>query len=204
MEAADKRGADLGFLKAALRVTVEILTVLLAPLVGRTYRIHGLRICVFLDGADNEDVLNAIRDALDLIQANDPISFRRLKRFLPRVLVFEAGLPEYRPTIRAFNLPEGLVRSASSTELAMAFVHEATHGRLYEAGFRGKSATSRGRIEEVCVRREVAFVRRVPDSAVDLENYARQKLRYRWWEDDVHNVRMKRELDKLWGRESGK
>lgn len=48
--------------------------------------------------------------------------------------------------------------------IAVTIVHEATHARLFKRGF-GYVEEVRDRVEEICLRRDLAFTARLPDGA---------------------------------------
>ena len=77
----------------------------------------------------------------------------------------------------------------------MMIVHEATHARLWRAGYRYDEA-NRGRIERICVRAETTFASRIPDSAVAIAR-TEQLLESQWWTREEHQRRSLVELRTL-------
>jgi hypothetical protein len=58
--------------------------------------------------------------------------------------------------------------STTSEQIASAIIHETTHARIERHGISYKEEL-RSRIEAVCVRRELAFAARLPDSGLSQE-----------------------------------
>jgi hypothetical protein len=109
--------------------------------------------------------LDRVVSALDLIKVWDPVRYRRLLRDIDRVLinVLLGVSAQYRKDINACELDERFVLSdgASPETIAAAIVHEATHARLEHLGFKYEESR-RERLELICIRRELAFVARLP------------------------------------------
>ncbi|HKS63154.1 MAG TPA: hypothetical protein VJT13_15740 [Xanthobacteraceae bacterium] len=117
-------------------------------------------------GDDTEPGLRRIEQALGLIKSHDPVRYRRLLRDVKRIwvgLTF-SGYAEYEHALLACKLDERIVadETVSHEEIASAIVHEATHARLTNCGI-GYDEPVRHRVESICLRREIAFARRLPD-----------------------------------------
>jgi hypothetical protein len=127
----------------------------------------------YLDGlwigtweTEAEPILQRIEAALLLIKRYDRIRYDRLLRDLQRVWVlllassvasFEYGI--YRCEI---DTRYCLAETTTPELLATVIVHEATHARLWRRGIRYEEA-QRPRIEEICLRREIAFAAKLPN-----------------------------------------
>jgi hypothetical protein len=113
-----------------------------------------------------EQVMRRVEEALRLIKTYDERRYKRLISDLSRVWVrlVPGGLGKYTHSLRACELDERFVLAETSPPemIAATIVHEATHARLWRFGF-GYDENVRGRVEAVCVRRELAFARRLPD-----------------------------------------
>ena len=74
-----------------------------------------------------------------------------------------------------------LADTTDTALIAAVIVHEATHARLWRCGF-GYDEDERHRIEAICVRRELAFARRLPDGR-RLREFAQEALAIspRYW-----------------------
>ena len=112
--------------------------------------------------------LQRVEAALRLIERFAPLHYRRVKNSLSRIWV-QAGSARSR-LLSAFLerlLARRRVVASENTTLewiASAIVHEATHARLEKRGIRYDEAV-RHRIERICARRELDFVRHL--SGVD-------------------------------------
>jgi hypothetical protein len=111
--------------------------------------------------------LRRIEDALLLIKQYGPIHYSRVVRELARIWVFvlsHAGRAEYEGSLRACLLDERYVAGATPEQVASSIVHEATHARLARCGIEYEEEL-RARIEAVCLRRQRAFVAKLPGGA---------------------------------------
>jgi hypothetical protein len=116
--------------------------------------------------ADAELVLPRVEEALGLIKTHDRRRYDRIVRDLQRVWVrlLTTGAAQFNPRLRACMLDERFVQAntTNTAQIAAVIVHEATHARLWRCGF-GYDEDKRQRIEAICLRRELAFARRLPD-----------------------------------------
>jgi hypothetical protein len=114
-----------------------------------------------------EAALQRVEAALRLVKAYDRTRYNRLRRDLDRIWVrlLTDGCAQFSPAWRACLIDERFVLAETTdTQLiAAAIVHEATHARLWHRGI-GYEEDQRQRVEAVCLRRELAFARRLPGS----------------------------------------
>jgi hypothetical protein len=128
--------------------------------------VDGLWIGTF--GSPAEPKLHRIEQALQLIKRNSALHYRRVTNSLDRIWV--NLLPDaaacYQEWINACVFDERFVLDQATTleRLAMTIVHEATHARLRRQGL-SYEIRLRPRIESICLRRELAFAKILPDSA---------------------------------------
>jgi hypothetical protein len=118
-----------------------------------------------------EQVMRRVEEALRLIKTHDERRYKRLIGDLDRVWVrlVPGGLGKYTHSLGACELDERFVLAETSPEMiAATIVHEATHARLWRCGF-GYDENVRGRVEAVCIRRELAFARRLPNGELVYE-----------------------------------
>ena len=149
-------------------------------LLSSTTRIEdGIRVSVFAGKAEAAELFERVAQALHLIREHDSRRYERLKMDLARIFVAEGSGAEYVPSIGACHVAINHVRRRSTPELAMTLVHEATHARLWRAGFRYQNHL-RERIERLCVTEEIVFVRRLPGSTSLIEK-AEKLLETEWW-----------------------
>ena len=106
-----------------------------------------------------------IVEALRLIRDFDPVRYKRLLVDVRQVFVttLPAAVGQWAKSSKACELDERyLLRDETTPELvASVIVHEATHARLMQCGI-GYEETLRDRVEQVCLRREIAFAARLP------------------------------------------
>jgi hypothetical protein len=143
---------------------------------------------------NDERALRCVKKALRLIKVHDPIRYDRLLRDLDRVLV--GPIPSqgrYSASMKACHLDSRFVlaKTTSPEQIAATIVHEATHARLRRCGI-GYDEQLRGRVEAVCVRRELAFARRLPHGD-DVRAQAEWALRH-GWSDTPFDERRRQEL----------
>lgn len=143
-------------------------------------------------------ILQQLDQALKLIAHANDRSFRRISRDVRRILIVRAGGPEYWPLADGFLLNSSMVQQAAPSVIALTIVHEATHARLWRAGFR-YHLENRHRIERICLRAEANFacLLSVPDSEHDT---LRDRLANAWWLPDQIAERQARARRQLWPR----
>jgi hypothetical protein len=129
--------------------------------------LHGIPAGVFWPAAGTAElILGKVDAALGLIARHDRRRFDRLSRDARGVLVHGAvgGVGTWVQGAGLIVLREDYVLHAgtSPAHLASTIVHESTHAWLCRLGF-GYPAAWRARIEAICYRSEMAFVRRLPD-----------------------------------------
>jgi hypothetical protein len=152
-------------------------------LVPTSRQLDGLWIGAFSD--NNERALLRVKKALRLIKVHDPIRYDRLLGDLDRVLVGplpSSRLGGYVEWLKTCELDSRFVlaKTTSPEQIAATIVHEAAHARLRRRGI-GYREEIRGRVEAVCVRRELAFARRLPrGDDVRAEAELRLRLDYDW------------------------
>jgi hypothetical protein len=141
----------------------------------------------YLDGlwigtweTEAEPILRRIEQALLLIKRHDRIRYDRLLRDLQRVWVLllpsSVASFEYRIYTCQIDTRYCLAETTTPELLAAAIVHEATHARLWRRGIRYEEV-QRPRIEEICVRREIAFTAKLPNGE-DARDQAERTLAF--------------------------
>ena len=128
----------------------------------------------------SDDHFDTIRHALELIQIHQPVRFTRILRDVRRIIVADVLGAEFWPHMGACALSAELLGSGSLS-VALALVHEATHARLHAARI-PYDASSRERIERICIRQEIIFAQQFPDNASLVDDIRRQ-LDRPWWSD---------------------
>ena len=111
--------------------------------------------------------LRRIEDALRLIKRHDTLHYSRIIRNLQRVWVdlHPSALAHYNSSLNACVLDERFVLAEATTlqKIASTIVHEATHARL-DGWSIDYDEANRYRIEAICIRRELNFLTKLPDS----------------------------------------
>jgi hypothetical protein len=115
-----------------------------------------------------EASLQRVEAALRLIETCDRPRYDRLRRDLDRIWVclLTIGAAQFDPALRACLLDERFLldEATDAAIVAAVIVHEATHARLWHRGI-GYEEERRTRVEAICLRRELAFARRLPDGS---------------------------------------
>jgi hypothetical protein len=136
--------------------------------------VDGLWVGSWLTPAD----LGRIEEALLLIKQHSRIHYSGVVRDLARiwVLLLPHRGGRYDESLGACMLDGRYVANATLEQIASTIVHEATHARLARCGIRYEE-NLRSRIEAVCIRRELAFVAKLPDGA-ELHGKTMRKLEW--------------------------
>ena len=128
--------------------------------------------------SEPEPILRRLEEALSLIKRYDRLRYDRLTRDLKRVwvLVLLTDLANFDYKIYTCRIDTRYFLAATTTPelIATTIVHEATHARLWCRGIRYEEA-QRQRIEEICLRREIAFAAKLPNGA-DARDQAERSL----------------------------
>jgi hypothetical protein len=113
----------------------------------------------------SEAEIEKILEGLSLIKRFDRIRYDRITRDVARIWVRTASGSVARFVASTWTCDldwRFVLDEATAPELiAVTIVHEATHARLFRCGI-GYGERMRARVEEVCLRREVAFAARLP------------------------------------------
>ena len=126
--------------------------------------------------AKPKPALRRVEDALQLIKRHDSLHYSRVIHNLTRVWVdlLPNACACYKASLNACVLDERYVLLETTTleHIASSIVHEATHARLERWGI-SYDEKERPRIEAVCLRRELSFIAKLPDSEPLREKLAR-------------------------------
>ncbi|HEU5273868.1 MAG TPA: hypothetical protein VFU97_09415 [Xanthobacteraceae bacterium] len=139
-------------------------------------RIDGLWISTW--ERDPDFLLRRVEEALELIKTYDRLRYDRITRDLDRVwarMVFGYAA-QYTPAMNACELDVRFVLAVASSPaiIAASIVHEATHARIMHRGIE-YAEPIRARIEAICVRRELAFAKKLPNG-LELQELAEGRL----------------------------
>jgi hypothetical protein len=115
---------------------------------------------------ESERIFDCVEEALQLIKTYDRVRYDRLIRDLKRVWVhtLPESIASYAHALRTCQISARFVLAEDAIPelIAATIVHEATHARLRSCGIDYPEAR-RPRVEEVCVRRELAFAAELPN-----------------------------------------
>lgn len=140
--------------------------------------LHGVQVWAMADTEDDEPLFAGVSEALDLIREKDPLRFRRLLRYAPRIIIVDGIDAAQIPDIGSCALGMQTVLGIPPSRLAATIVHEATHARARSAGVIVEPRTQ-AREEMLCVRESLAFLRRLPGTEGEitrLENLLQAEL----------------------------
>lgn len=118
--------------------------------------------------------MSATREALDRIAEVDPVSFAKIPRLLPGGIIADAtgySAAWYSVRRKACVIGAKTLETYDTDDIALSIVHELCHARLFAAGFGYDGAKFRVRIEKICVRREIAFARKLEARDVETGFY---------------------------------
>jgi len=114
-----------------------------------------------------------IVEALGLIRDFDPVRYKHMLRDVRQILVttLPSSVAQWAVASQACELDERYLvhEDTTSERVASSIVHEATHARLMRCGI-GYEEALRDRVEQVCLRREIAFAARLPTGRGRLED----------------------------------
>jgi hypothetical protein len=120
--------------------------------------------------------LARVQEALQLIKRYDTLNYSRIIRNLDRIWVhlIPSAPAHYDQSLNACALDERYVLNPTTTlaRIASTIVHEATHARLEGWGIIYEEKR-RYTIEAICLRRELNFLRKLPDSELMQEEIMR-------------------------------
>jgi hypothetical protein len=143
------------------RSTFAILSVF-----SKSDNFDGIRIWMMAETEDTNEVFTRIRVALELLEAVDQVRFRRTKRYLKRIVVYDHSGAGYLPEINACMLGVTFLSSAPPARLAANIIHEATHARFRRAGI-ALTPAIRAREEAACVRESLFFLGKFEEGATE-------------------------------------
>lgn len=157
--------------------------------------VHGFRLTVFSGHAERDSFIRKVTAALELIAANDPRRFMRLRRDVKRFALVAAGGDYFDSDIDAHIVDLRTLRESSVVELANLIAHEAVHARLIHAGI-PYSEPLKARIEALCVEEEIALATKLP-GGTQLIPSLRARLEKPWWQPAESERRIADQLTSL-------
>ena len=121
----------------------------------------------------------ALGDAVDLIARADPVSFGRLPKLLPGGIAAaptNQSLAWYDRSSQRCYIGANALKHGTATDLALYIIHEMAHARL--ARFNSQSDFAlRIREEKTCLRRELAFARKLQALGYATASYRAKEIR---------------------------
>jgi len=138
--------------------------------------VDGLWIGAFEDKKTAQQILTRLEAALALIKHYDRFRYDRIVRDFRRIWVtlLPTNIANFAYQIEACQIDSRYFLADTTTleMIASTIVHEATHARLWRFGY---DEALRSRIEAICIRREIAFVAKLPNSE-QIRDGAEQRL----------------------------
>jgi hypothetical protein len=122
---------------------------------------YPVRVGIFLSHDNVGSLPERLRQMLELVQQVDPMVLERVRRLGVSVLVVRRPGSEYWYETRTIALSSELLMERSAGLAAAVFVHELTHARVATMGV-WPWPDLVPRIEAICVRAEITFVRKLP------------------------------------------
>jgi hypothetical protein len=160
--------------------------------------VRGMEVVSIAEAHDLARPISKLGDALELIAVHDPLRFERLRKNIRRVLLSDGVGPEYITSIGACILSVAFVENASTVQLALTLVHEATHARLWRAHI-GRRLAKRDQLEHVCIKSERQFGERLrgADRLAALAVVDAELVGSKWWSRDALIQRRANEMRSL-------
>ena len=160
-----------GKVRKAIQGLVDYLLLRLS----KSIEVDGLWIGAFCD-EDQHEALSRVESALALIKARDVHRYRRVTASFDSIWVsyLHGPVGQYVPELKRCQLDPKFVLSSPTDFVASTIVHEAIHARLLKAGI-PYTYENRYRVEQVCIRQELAFAKRL-HGAKDLRRRIDEKL----------------------------
>jgi hypothetical protein len=165
--------------------------------VSRKHSRGDIKIAMLFD-KNGSAVASKIDQALNLISEFDPRRYQQIKRDVKRIWIAAAPgyCAEWMDELKTCVLDADYFRQVDilASEMATTIVHEATHALLdnFKIGY---SEEIRAHVEQICIKSEIAFAKRLPDGR-KLVEMAESKLQIS--EDYWTNAQFQqRNLDKL-------
>ena len=168
--------------------------------VSEEHAVEGIVIALYgpLD-SERGVLLNKLHAALELLKTHDQRSLERIRLYAKAIWV-HMGVPGYgawNASQQLIELQDEYVMSEETTppDVASTLVHEATHAWLTKRGI-AYDAGQRARVEAVCYRTELVFLRRVSGVETELitQTEAQLDLEESTWRTGAYRSR---ELDRL-------
>ena len=134
--------------------------------------------------ADNRSQarLDKMKSALSLLQEHSSWRYRQIQRYLQRVIVMEGGGGLYDLDLRVLFFDAQVTESQTSSMLAAALVHEATHERIRRHHLI-RDPANRERVERIAVRAQIDFLTYLGD-IVGAETVSRAAADKTWWTEE--------------------
>lgn len=129
---------------------------------------------------------------LDLVEHFDPVRFAQIQRSLKRFVFIPGGGDHYSRALSAHMVDASGLPQQTNLQTALVIVHEATHARLERSGI-AMTAANAARVEHICVKAQVTFVRRIPGTEQTAEDLLRT-LNTQWWGPEEAKRRQLRRL----------
>lgn len=149
--------------RACIRILLGWIRFLMVrPIVALSERriIRGIQVVNISDRDQTDALFEAVAAALTLIHRTAPWRLREVRNVIRRVLIVSQPGSSYWGFVHACALSRETLEHQPPEWVASIIVHEAVHARFHRRGIR-YDAQHRSRIERACLRRQLAFLRKV-------------------------------------------
>lgn len=147
--------------------------------ISRKHNRDGIEVAMLLPGKKGPFVILKINQALDLISKFDLRRYLHIRRDVKKIWVSTAqpGIAKWMNELQMCILDRDYFcrDNVSASRMALTIVHEATHARLCKLKIK-YTEDIRDRVEEICIKSEIAFAKRLPDGQ-KLVEMAESKLK---------------------------
>lgn len=152
---------------------------------SRRRSVDGLWLYVLDDKKSGELALDRIETALGLIKTYDAMRYRRVLRDVEKIQIFPliGAQGQFCFERKQCTLDYKYVESATPEAIASTIVHEATHGHVW-LRMLGYPEALRHRIEQICFRQQLLFLKKLPAGEDDSAGVERNISRpVSFWSD---------------------
>jgi hypothetical protein len=134
--------------------------------ISRKHKRDGIEVAMLLPGKKGPFVFSKINQALDLISELDPRRYLQIGRDVKKIWVSAAqpGIAKWMNELQMCILDRDYFcrDNVSASRMALTIVHEATHARLCKLKVK-YTEDIRDRVEQICIKSEIAFAKRLSD-----------------------------------------
>jgi hypothetical protein len=155
---------------------------------------HGITVFNTSDRCDADTVFSSVDVALNTLKKFDRRRLGVAQQHLRRIVVAAQSTNAYWRHAHACVLSDTKLPEQPPVWTASVIVHEAVHARLYRCGIEPRDPTMRARIEALCVKEQIRFLKRIPDSEAMIDHLRSELAAGDWF---TSNGRRRATIDRL-------